>query len=561
MLNRSFAKGMRLALACAAALALAACGPKEESKSVPAKEAAGAPGKPTGKLTIGLSSLGSTERYLPWLEAGREGWLVLEPIYESLLMADPRTGAYVPQLAEKFEVDPSGKTWRFTLRKGVQFHDGQGELTAEDVAYSYEMYLSDKSVASNKPILQRIVERLEIVGPHELVFHLKAPDVTFAGRLSNGQFGVVSKKYMQAVGETEAMAKPVGTGPFRLVQHRRSESVSLEAVVPHWRQTPGFAQLVLRRVPDQSARLAMLRGGEVDVTEIPFKLKREAEAAGLQFLRGQGAAIYHVQLGGQLLPTRETFDPSVPWVGDPGDPAAQERALKVRKALNLAVDKQAIIDAVFEGEGVPGVAPFFGPGTKFVPADLKPYPYDPVEAKKLLAEAGYARGFSRDIEMLIMPWPGRAEMADVSEAVAGFWERNLGLKIRRRPMDFNTYAQNVGAPKKSPWVAWAHGYTPRPVAEPIAGMETWLTSSARYNSAVESPVIDALSDQIRAAVDPDKRVEAYRAMAAEFHKNWFAVPIASVPSLYAYEPKVIKDWPMQPGEAYISGYEYAVPAR
>ena len=561
MRKHSRGTSRRHALLSAGALMLAACGPKEASKTASANQPASVPGKPTGKLTIGLSSLGSAERYLPWLEAGREGWLVLEPVYESLIMADPRTGAFVPQLAEKFEVDPAGRTWRFTLRKGIQFHDGQGEFTSEDVAYSYDMYMSDKSIASNKSILLGLVDRLEVVGLYELVFHLKASDVTFPGRLSNGQFGVVSKKYLQKVGDAEAQSKPVGTGPFRLVEHRRSESVTFEAVIPHWRQTPGFAQVVLRRVPDQAARLAMLRGGEVDVTEVPFKLKREVESAGLKFLRAPGAALYHVQLGGQLLPSRETFDASVPWVGDPKDPLAQERALKVRKALNLAIDKQAIVDAVFEGEGAPGIAPFFGPGTEFVPADLKPYPYDPAEARRLLAEAGYARGFSRDIEMLVMPFPGRAEMADVDEVVAGFWERNLGLKVRRRPMDFNTYAQNVGGPKKSSWVTWAHGFTPRPVAEPIVSMDTWLTSRARYNSAVESPVIDELAAKVRASVDHGERVEAYRAMARAFHENYFGVPIASVPSLYAYDPKVIKDWPMQPGEAYISGYENAVSAR
>ena len=560
MLDHVIAIGLRFCVV-AATLALVSCGPNEEAKAPPANQSASTPGKPTGKLTIGVSSLGSAERYLPWLEAGREGWLVLEPIYESLITADPRTGAYVPQLAEKYEVDPTGKIWSFTLRKGIQFHNGQGELTSEDVKFSYEMYTSDKSIVSNKPVLLAIVDKLEIRSSYELVFHLKSTDVTFGGRLANGHFGVASKKYFQAVGEQEATAKPVGTGPFRLIEHRRQESATFEAIVPHWRHTASFATVVLRRVPDQSARLAMLRAGEIDITEVPYKLKREADAVGLKFLRAEGAALYHVQLGGQLLPSRETFDPNVPWVGAPNDPAAQERAVKVRKALNLAVDKKAIIDAVFEGEGIPGIVPFYQPGSAFVPSDIKPYPYDPVEAKRLLAEAGYAQGFSREIEMLIMPWPGRAEMADVGEAVAGFWERNLGLKVKRRPIEFVNYAQTVGGPKKTPWVTWAHGFTPRPIAEPLAGMETWLTSRARYNSVIESPVIDDLATKIRSNMDREKRVEDYRAMARTFHDGYYAVPIASVPSLYAYNPKVIKEWPMQPGEAYISGYENAVRAQ
>ena len=552
-----------LVAAATFALALAGCGPSGESKKEPpsTNKAVATAGQAGGTLTIGLSSLGTAEQWLPWLEAGREGWLVLEPIYESLVSSDPRTGEFIPQLAESYEVSPDGKTWRFLLHKGVQFHNGQGELTAEDVAFTYQMYISDKAVASNKPILLGLVERVEVVGPYEIVFHLKAPDVTFLGRLANGQFGVVSKKYVQAVGDREAAARPVGTGPFRLVEHKRQELARFEAVTPHWRKTADFANMILRRVPDQAARLAMLRSGEIDITEVPYKLKREAESAGMKFFRAQGAALYHVQLGGQLLPTRDTFDASVPWVGDPNDPAAQERARKVRLALNLAVDKQAIIDAVFEGEGVQGIAPYFAPGSKYVPEDLKPYPYDPARAKALMAEAGFGAGFPREIEMLIMPWPGRAEMADVAEVVAGFWESNLGLKIKRRPMDFGTYAQNVGTPRKTAWVTWAHGYTPRPMAEPLSGMETWLMSRARYNSAVESPRIDALAMKIRGDIDPGERIRDYQAMARAFHEEVNAVPIAAVPSLYAYNPKVLKDWPMQPGEAYLSGYEHAVAAR
>ncbi len=423
------------------------------------------------------------------------------------------------------------------------------------------MYISDRSVASNKATLQTLVEQAEVVSPYEIVFHLKHPDVTFLGRLTPGNFGVVSKQYVESVGEREAATKPIGTGPYKLIEHKRQQSATFEAVAPHWRETPRIKTLVLRRVPDQAARLAMLRAGEIDITEIPFKLKREAEASGLQFLRVEGAAIYHVQLGGQILPTRDTFDANVPWVGTPGDAASQERALKVRRALNLAVDKQAIINSVFEGEGVPGVAPYYLPGSEFMPSGLQPYPYDPQEAKRLLAEAGYPQGFSREIEMQLMPWPGRAEMVDVGEAVAGFWERNLGLKVKRTPIDFATWVPNVGVPRKNAWVTWAHGYIPRPVSEPLIGMETWLTSQSRYNTVAETPEIDALAMKIRADLDRAKRVQDYRELAQMIYSQYYTVPVAAVPTIYAYNPKAIAAWPLQPGESYIGGYERAVPAR
>src|SRR5579885_431596 len=543
---------------------LAGCGASNSPPSSGANAAQAAPaapgGQPSGKLTVGLSSLGTAEAYLPWLEAGREGWLVLDPIYESVVTANVQTGEIEPELAERWEVDETGKHWRFFLRQGIPFQDGHGELTAEDVKYSYEGYISDHSVASNKATLQALVEQVEVVNPYELVFHLKQPDVTFLGRLTPGNFGVVSKQYVESVGEREAANKPIGTGPYKLVEHKRQQSATLEAVASHWRPTPRFQTMVLRRVPDEAARLAMLRAGEVDITEIPFKLKREAEATGYQFLRVEGAAIYHVQLGGQIAPSRDTFDPSVPWVGTPGDAASQERAQKVRQALNLAVDKQAIINSVFEGEGVPAVVPYYLPGGEFLPPDLKPYPYDPAEAKRLLADAGYPQGFSREIEMQLMPWPGRAEMVDVGEAVAGFWERNLGLKVKRTPIDFATWVPNVGVPRKTAWVTWAHGYIPRPVSEPLIGMETWLTSQSRYNTVAETPEIDALATKIRADLEHAKRVQDYRELAQTMYSHYYTVPIASVPTLYAYHPKVIASWPLQPGESYIGGYERAVPA-
>jgi ABC-type oligopeptide transport system substrate-binding subunit len=99
------------------------------------------------------------------------------------------------------------------------------------------------------------------------------------------------------------------------------------------------------------------------------------------------------------------------------------------------------------------------------------------------------------------------------------------------------------------------------VSEPIAAMGTWLESGAHYNSAAESKTIDELAAKIKGDVDRQSRIKDYQALAREFYEKAYAVPIASVPSLYAYNPKVVSKWPLQPGEAYISGYDYATPAK
>ena len=92
-------------------------------------------------------------------------------------------------------------------------------------------------------------------------------------------------------------------------------------------------------------------------------------------------------------------------------------------------------------------------------------------------------------------------------------------------------------------------------------METWLTSQSRYNTVAETPEIDALAMKIRADLDRAKRVQDYRELAQMIYSQYYTVPVAAVPTIYAYNPKAIAAWPLQPGESYIGGYERAVPAR
>ena len=131
----------------------------------------------------------------------------------------------------------------------------------------------------------------------------------------------------------------------------------------------------------------------------------------------------------------------------------------------------------------------------------------------------------------------------------------------RSPIDFGNYAANVGGPRKTPWVTWAQGFGPRPMSEPIAAMDTWLMSNARYNSMAERKEIDELAVAIRSENDRAKRVEKYQALARFMYDNHLGGTIAGVPSLYAYDPKIVSGWQSQPGDSYMGGYFRAMPAK
>ena len=148
---------------------------------------------------------------------------------------------------------------------------------------------------------------------------------------------VQSKKYIESVGEEGAERHPVATGPWKFVEHVRGDRIVYEAVENHWRAAPHFKRLVFLKVPEPATRMAMLRAGSVGVIEIGGEYVEELKKVAVRTLLMPNVSWMYVILGGQW-PGKPTYDPNVPWAL----PDA-ERARKVRLALNLAVDKQAIV--------------------------------------------------------------------------------------------------------------------------------------------------------------------------------------------------------------------------
>ena len=507
--------------------------------------------RPEGTLTVAVATFGN-ERWLPQLYPGAED-VVLKPMMENLLNRDLKSGELAPLLAERWEVLEGGKAWRFFLRKGVRFHNGQ-EMTAEDVKFTFASIAKEGSANSLAPEF-RLIKSMDIDDPYTITIHFAKPFVAFGNKVTQGLFASVafiqSKKHVESVGEEAAERQPMGTGPWKFVEHVRGDRIVYEAVENHWRATPHFKRLVFLKVPEPATRMAMLRAGSVDAIEIGGEYVEELKKVGVRTLLMPDVAWVYVILGGQW-PTQSTYDPKVPWAL----PDA-ERARKVRLALNLAVDKQAVMQQVLGGLGSVMGSWLSYPNDPWTTEALRqPYPYDPAKAKALLKEAGYPNGF--EVTMNLTAWPGRGFLPDVGEAVATYWEK-IGLKVKRRPVDRAVFSADFRA-RTYAGVTLAY-------AAPLVGTELWepLIRAGHTKAGVHLFMEHAKLDEFidRLAVEPDK-AERVRIMRDEL-----------VPWLYDYIPGVaigaahaiigvgpqVGEWPLIPGHMGFHNWEFVTRSR
>ncbi len=523
--------------------------------TAPLWAAAPAPGqasRPEGTLTVAVATFG-TERWLPHLYPGAED-VILKPVFENLLNRDPKTGELSPMLAERWQVSDGGRTWRFHLRKGVQFHDGRGELTAEDVRFTVASIAKEGSANSLAPEF-RLIKSMEVEDRHTITFRFDKPSVVFGNKVTQGLFASVgfihSKRYIESVGEEGAERHPVATGPFKFVEHVRGDRIVYEAVEHHWRATPHWKRLVFLKVPEPATRMAMLRAGNVDVIEIGGEYVDELKKVGVRTLLMPNVSWLYVILGGQW-PTKPTYDPKVPWAL----PDA-ERARKVRLALNLAVDKQAIMQRVLGGLGTVSGSWLAYPNDPWNSDALKkPYPYDPGKAKTFLADAGYPNGF--EVTMNLTAWPGRGYLPDVGEAVATYWEK-VGIKVKRRPVDRAVFAADFRARAYS-GVTLAY-------AAPLVAPEPWEVlfrggyTKAALNLFMEHLKLDEFIDRLAIQPNHTERVRIMRDEMGPWLYDYIpGVAIGATHTVAGVGPKV-GDWPLIPGHMGFHNWEYVTRAR
>jgi peptide/nickel transport system substrate-binding protein len=484
------------------------------------------------RVVVAVGSWG-IETPLAWrsVQAEKPLW---DCIYDPLIMRDPKTFEYRPGLATEWKPSNDFKTWTFKLRSGVKFHEGWGDLTAEDVKFTVEQHLKPDSQGGSAPFFRNNLERIETPDKLTLVLHFKNRVWETPSNFTQfvGYQNTISKKYVEQVGEEKAALHPIGTGPYRHVEGRQGDFHRFEAVPNHWRKTPAFKELVIRRVPEPATRLSGLRAGEIDIGQVFGDYLEQAKKVGLKIHAVPNSACNWVILSGQTTPDREDYCPTCPWAGDPNDKKSQENARKVRLAMNLAVNKKVIIQGLWKGMG--SETPFsyyYYPFHKGYSADWKIPPYDPERAKKLLAEAGHGSGFEVRVNPMVMVYS--ADGPDIMEAVALDWEK-VGIKSKRVPEMTSTFGPKSRMRKtnKTHWV-----YGSPPFDEPILAWSRVLHSKGAFNLLCDGPYDEDVETAMK-ELDADKRAKLSHALGQKLYDDYRGVMIGIKSITWAMSKKV-----------------------
>lgn len=444
-------------------------------------------------LRIGLS--GEVSSLDPHFLASQPNLTVARHVFESLTDVDAQT-RLIPGLAESWRaIDAT--TWEFKLRRGVKFHDGS-EFTAVDAAFSITRPLSIKGSPGGFASYVRTVESTTVVDAHTLRIKTKYPYGALPEDINS--ILIVSKKHAQNAGpeDFDSGRALVGTGPYRHQSYRRGDRLELARHEGWWGKRPAWDRVTLRVVPADPSRTAALLSGELDAIEhVPSadikKLNKNNNLRILQTTSWRTILLHLDQYRAQ--------PPGV--TGNDGKPLAKNpfMDIRVRRALSMAINREAIAQRVMEGLAVPA-ANIVSPGVFGHNAALKAAAYDPAGAKKLLAEAGYPHGFR-----VTLAGPNNRYINDeqVLQTVAQLLTR-AGIVTRVEAAPMSAYLGRVRKEETSfallGWGSFAADLALRSLVAtptPEKGWGAW--NWGRYSSKK----VDALMEQALASVDRGKR--------------------------------------------------------
>lgn len=448
---------------------------------------------PTGQLRFAFSAIAGYG-LLPGLTFSK---VHMGPMFDMLLGSSfegklDGNGGFVTT----WETSADGLKWTMKTRNGVVFHDGSA-ATANDLKYTLDFYKSPDSPPAATLSNQRalVLKQVDVVDGSTAVATLNSPNIFFMlDQLSNQSRNsgglLLPKAFNERVGFREANKAPVGSGPFKYKSDSVNQELIMEAVNQHWLYgVPRFRIAQFLIVSEGSTREALFKAGSAEGGEINRGAVREF-SAGFDITNNPAEKRANLALNETY---RETFAN-----GQKNGLAA----VKVRQAMSLAIDRELIVKQFLGGVGFTSITPLLPKDFAFKPLPIPKQ--DIAQAKKLMAEAGFAAGFPLDM-YVANAFPGLSEAPEIMEAIAVWWE-SIGIKVTRKPIDIVTAYLPMAGARDSFGVASLWGLSWGSSISHLPGLPPGVKySDTRGVHSVEDPEMQALEYKIYAA----KSVEEY----------------------------------------------------
>ena len=461
----------------------------------------------------------------PALEEDGESFKVCDNIYDTLVQYKEGSAELEPGLARSWENSEDGLTWTFHLRQDVTFHDGT-PFNAEAVLFSLNRQ-HDKTHPFHKvggsyiywiaTGLAEIVDKITAVDDFTVQIRLKTAYAPFIYTIAITPFSIVSPTAAQKWGD-EFSNNPVGTGPFKFVRWDRKDKIVLTANDDYWGGRPMLDRVIFRSIPDNSVRLIELQQGSLHAMEFPNPddLEQIRDDETLELIAQPGMSIGYLAMNMDKPP----FD-----------------NLKVRLAINHAINKSVIIEYLYQGMGIPAKNPI--PPTLWSYDDsVEGYAYDPELAKRLLTEAGYPDGFETTLWALPVPRPYIPDGRALAEALQSEL-RNVGIDTKIVTFDWGTYLEKTKYGEHDmAMLGWSADF-----GDPDNFLYFLLSKSSAEKPAgniafYRSDEMQDVLEQARATSDREKRVSLYQEAQQIFHKDVPWVPLAHAKQILVINKKV-----------------------
>ncbi|MER7695638.1 MULTISPECIES: ABC transporter substrate-binding protein [unclassified Streptomyces] len=544
---------LRLLLASGAAgLALAA------GSVVPGNPLAPAPSEARaddGRTTLTVAVAQSVDSLSPFLAQRLLSTSVHRLMYDYLTNYDPKDNKAIPGLATAWEPSPDKLTWTYTIRSDSKWSDGQ-QATAEDAAWTFNTMMTDEGAATSNGSFVGNFDEVTAPSKDKLVIKLKEPQATMAAL----DVPIVPKHVWEKVEDFSTFNNDkkfpvVGNGPFILTDYKVDSYVKLKANKDFWRGSPKFDELVFRYYKDQDAAVAALRKGEVSFVAgspslTPAQSASLEKAPDIKVNDAPGRRFFALAVN----PGARTKDGQK--FGD-GHPALLDQ--KVRHALFMAVDRETIIDKVFQGHAVEGegyIPPRFSDYFWKPSADQK-LAYDPAKAGALLDEAGYRKNGQgkrvgkdgRPLDFRILCHATDPNDKAIGKYLQEWWgEQGIGLKV--------DCLDNVS----DPWYAGEYdlafdGWSVNPDPDFVLSIHTCaaLPTKAKESAATDNFICDKQYDELYkrqlAEYDPAKRADLVKQLESRLYDTGYMNVMAYPNAVEAYRTDHIESITTMPSAA------------